>query len=238
MKRTILVVHGGMGDETSWVKVTDLLGDTVRFTRRQYDRAVPRKVTIADEVEQVREIAAGLDRPLLVGHSSGAVVALEALVADPGLYRGGVLYEPPLVVDEPLGGDKLVPARQAIADGKPGKALSIFLHDVVEMGAVASWFLGQVIGHRPELAWRVERQLDDSDAIDGLGCRLPAYAKLDLPILLLGGDRSPAHLGTRLDALRRVLPNAARLTMHGQGHTAEQSAPQRVARAIAEFDES
>lgn len=79
------------------------------------------------------------------------------------------------------------------------------------------------------------RQLDDNDAIDALGVRLEEYAKLDLPILLLGGDRSPRHLAERLDALERALPRTRRLVMHGQGHSAEQRAPDRVARAIARF---
>jgi hypothetical protein len=53
--------------------------------------------------------------------------------------------------------------------------------------------------------------------------------------LLLGGDKSPAHLSERLDALRQALPHASRLTMHGQGHNAERTAPARVAEAVARF---
>jgi len=236
--RAILVLHGGMGDVTSWSRVTDLLRDrfrVVRLTRRQYQLDVPRKVTMADEVAQVREVAATLERPVLVGHSSGAVLALEALVADPDLYAGAVLYEPPIVLDEPLGGAKLAPARAAIAAGKPGQALRIFLRDVVRTGPLLAAVAGLALTAKPEWAGRVERQLDDNDAIDALGNRLSAYGKIDLPVLLLAGDKSPAHLGERLDALRRTLPDASRLTMHGQGHNAERTAPARVAEAIARF---
>ena len=236
--RAILVLHGGMGDVTSWSRVTDLLRDrfrVVRLTRRQYRLDVPRKVTMADEVAQVREVAATLDRPVLVGHSSGAVLALEALVADPGRYSGAVLYEPPIVLDEPLGGAKLEPARAAIAAGKPGPALRIFLRDVVRTGPLLAAVAGLVLTAKPAWAGRVERQLDDSDAIDALGSRLSAYAKIDLPVLLLGGDKSPAHLGKRLDALRQALPHTTRMTMHGQGHNAERTAPARVAEAVARF---
>jgi pimeloyl-ACP methyl ester carboxylesterase len=248
--RAILVLHGGMGDVTSWSRVTDLLRDrfrVVRFTRRQYRLDLPRTVaeptrggkpqsnpvTMADEVAEVREIAATLERPVLAGHSSGAVLALEALVADPGLYSGAVLYEPPIVLDEPLGGAKLAPARAAIADGKPGRALRIFLRDVVRTSPALAAVAGAVLGARPQWAGRVERQLDDNDAIDALGNRLSAYASIEVPVLLLGGDKSPAHLGERLDALQQALPHAARLTMHGQGHNAERTAPARVAEAVA-----
>jgi len=238
--RPILVLHGGMGDSDSWARVTDALRDrfrTVRLHRRQYQLDVPRKVTMADEVRQVRAVAATLDRPVLVGHSSGAVLALEALVADPDLYAGAVLYEPPLVMDDQqLGGPKLAPARAAIAGGKPGTAFAIFLRDVVGIKPAMAAAIGFVVNRRSgELGGRVERQLDDNDAIDALGNRLDAYAKIDLPVLLLAGDRSPAHLGTRLDALQRALPHSRRVTMHGQGHNAERSAPARVAKAITTF---
>src|SRR3954449_10531852 len=80
----ILVVHGGTGNADSWKAVTDLLHPrfrTVRLLRRQYRLDLPGGATMADEVDHVRQVAAGLDRPVLVGHSSGGVVALEALVA-------------------------------------------------------------------------------------------------------------------------------------------------------------
>jgi pimeloyl-ACP methyl ester carboxylesterase len=236
--RPILVVHGGMGDRTVWHPVTDLLRDrfrTVRLARRRYRLDLPGPITMAQEVEHVAAIAAQLDRPVLVGHSSGAVLALEALVADPGAYAGAVLYEPPVVIGAPLSADHLAKARAALARDKPGKALSIFLREVVGMAAPLAWLAGFFVGRHPEYRRRVERQLDDNDALDALGVRLPAYERLDLPILLLGGDKSPRHLAERLDALERTLPRTRRLLMHGQGHSAERRAPQRVATAIAAF---
>jgi pimeloyl-ACP methyl ester carboxylesterase len=160
------------------------------------------------------------------------VLALEALVADPGRYEGAVLYEPPLVVDQPLGGPKLVPAREAIQRGKAGTAFGIFLRDIVGINPLFTRVIAATVNRQPELADRVERQLDDNDAIDELGNRLDAYGKIEVPVLLLAGSRSPRHLGERLDALQRVLPRSRRLTMHGQGHNAERGAPDRVAKAI------
>jgi pimeloyl-ACP methyl ester carboxylesterase len=234
----ILVIHGGMGDRTAWQPVTDLLRDrfrTVRLERRRYRMDLPGPVTMAQEVAHVAAIAADLDRPVLVGHSSGAVLALEAMVADPGAYAGAVLYEPPVVIGEPLSADQLAGARAALAQDKPGKALTIFLRDVVRTPAPLAWLAGLIVGRHREYRQRVERQLDDNDAIDALGVRLTAYARLELPVLLLGGDKSPQHLAERLDALETSLPNTRRLLMHGQGHNAERRAPQRVAKAVAAF---
>jgi pimeloyl-ACP methyl ester carboxylesterase len=238
----ILFLHGGMGDSTTWAPVTDLLNQrfrTVRLHRRQYrvDLDGP-PVTMAQEFEHVAAITGQLHRPMLVGHSSGAVLALEALTAAPEAYSGAVLYEPPLVIGEPIGGPKLVPARAAYENGKAGKAFAIFLRDVVQMNPLLCWAAGVALDWQPEMRAPIGRQLDDCDAIDALGVRLDAYAKLELPILLIGGDRSPRHLGERLDAVERALPHTRRLLMHGQGHSAWRRAPQRVASAIAKhYDE-
>ncbi|MFI7463321.1 hypothetical protein [Nonomuraea sp. NPDC049646] len=51
---------------------------------------------------------------------------------------------------------------------------------------------------------RAPRQIDDLPAIDALGDRRAAYAAIRAPVVLLGGDRSPAHLGARLRAPREV----------------------------------
>jgi pimeloyl-ACP methyl ester carboxylesterase len=232
----ILVLHGGIGDSTTWAPVTDLLNRrfrTVRLHRRQYrlDLDGP-PVTMAQEVVHVAAIAGRLDKPMLVGHSSGAVLALETLVTAPDAYSGAVLYEPPIVIGEPLGGPKLVPAREAYANGKAGKAFKIILRDVVQMNPLICWVAGVTLGRQADMRGPIGRQLDDCDAIDALGVRLDAYSKLDLPILLIGGNKSPRHLGARLDALEQALPRTRRLLMHGQGHSAQDRDPRRVASAI------
>lgn len=232
----ILVLPGGMSDSSAWSGVTDRLRErfrAVRLHRRQYRLDLPRKVTMAQEVEHVLAVARQLDRPLLVGHSSGAVLALEALTAEPGLFPGAVLYEPPLVIDGPVGGDSNAAARAALDQGKPAVAATIFFRDMVRLNPITAWAIGRVIGSQPDLRELLERQLDDNDAINALGVRLDSYATLAMPVLLIGGDKSPAHLGERLDALGKVLPRHRRLTLHGQGHNADRRAPDRLAKAIA-----
>ena len=103
------------------------------------------------------------------------------------------------------------------------------------MPAPLAWLAGLLVGRHPEYRQRVVRQLDDNDALDQSGVRLDQYARLEMPALLLGGDRSPRHLAERLDALERVLPCSRRLVLRGQGHNAERRAPERVARAVARF---
>jgi pimeloyl-ACP methyl ester carboxylesterase len=248
-----------MGDLSSWEKVTDQLRDrfrVARLYRRQYRLDVPRKVTMADEVTEVLAAAATLDSPVLVGHSSGAVLALEALAASPELFSAAALYEPPLMIDDRRLGDGTQSsalgsdvqsggagrpadrARVALADGKPGTAFAIFLREIAGMSGDLAAAAGAAMNQRPETGPVVERQLDDNDALDVLGNRLAAYSKIELPVLLITGDQSPRHLRERLSALQAVLPDARRVTLPGEGHNAERTAPDRLAEVIGGFAES
>ncbi|MEU6718945.1 alpha/beta hydrolase [Nonomuraea sp. NPDC046802] len=200
---------------------------------------LPSPATISQEVQHVLAAARKIGTSiLLVGHSSGAVVALESLVAAPGTFTGAVLYEPPVVIGPPLGGpggEINIRARQAIAAGRPGRALRIFIRDTVRLPAWVAFLSGLFVALSPRLRLLVSHQIDDNEAIDQLGVRLDAYAGIDTPVLLLGGDRSPGHLSERLDALARALPRAERVVLRGQGHSAHAAAPAKVAAAIESF---
>lgn len=238
----VLVVHGGLSDEAPWAKVAAALADrfrVVRIRRRLYRLELESDpaTNLAAEVADVAAVAAFLERQcVLVGHSSGAVVALEALVAHPDRFAGAVLYEPPLVVDEPLGGGgALAAARAAVAAGRPGRALRIFLRDMVELPAPAALLVGTLSRLSSGLRKFVPRQLDDVEAINRLGRRLEAYAAIDVPVLLLSGAKSPAHLGERTRALAAVLPHARIEVLPTQGHGANDGDPKGVADLIASF---
>jgi pimeloyl-ACP methyl ester carboxylesterase len=109
----VLILHGGMDDGTSWRRVAGRLVPrfrVVRLHRRQYrlDLKTGSACTMADEVEHVTALVHAIGQPMVVvGHSSGAVLALEALVAVPSAFAGAVLYEPPCVIGPPLGGEAL-----------------------------------------------------------------------------------------------------------------------------------
>jgi pimeloyl-ACP methyl ester carboxylesterase len=108
----VLLLHPGTADRSSWAGVAAALAGrfrVLRFDRWTYrddhaDGAPSGAEAMAAEVADVLAVAAATGaRPLLVGHSSGAVVALESALAAPSAFRAMVLYEPPVAVDEPLG---------------------------------------------------------------------------------------------------------------------------------------
>ena len=241
----ILLLHAGSADRSSWAGVAAQLAGrfrVLRFDRWTYrdghaDPAPAGAETMAAEVADVLAVvAAAGERPLLVGHSSGAVVALESALADPSAFRAMVLYEPPVAVDEPLGGDTLRRARAALDAGDPDRAITIHMREIAGAGRPMVAAL-----RRLPPVWQVIRghaaaQITDDEAIESLGVGLGRYARLDLPVLLLGGGRSPAHMRARLDALAAVLPRLEEVViLEGQGHMANLRAPGEVARVIAAF---
>jgi pimeloyl-ACP methyl ester carboxylesterase len=239
----VLVVHGGLSDERAWAEVADELTPSlrvVRIRRRLYRTDLPADpaTDVAREVDDVLALAAEIGEPVvLVGHSSGAVVALETVVRDASPFRGLVVYEPPVVLDEPLGGKTgMADARRALARGRPGTALRIFITRMVGMPAAAGWLMPVLVRLSSTVRSFVPRQIDDTEAINRLGNRLDAYAAVPIPVLLMTGARSPRHLRERTDRLCAVLPGARPLAvLPGQGHGANARAPADVARLVRDF---
>jgi pimeloyl-ACP methyl ester carboxylesterase len=240
----VLLLHAGSADRSSWAGVAAALAGrfrVLRFDRWTYrdghgDAAPAGAEAMAAEVGDVLAVAAAGERPLLVGHSSGAVVALESALAAPSAFRAMVLYEPPVAVDEPLGGDALRRARAALDAGDPDRAIIIHMREIAGAGRLMVAALRRV-----PPAWQVVRghapaQITDDEAIESLGVGLGRYARLDLPVLLLGGGRSPAHMRKRLDALAAVLPRLEEVVvLEEHGHLANLGAPGQVADVIAAF---
>jgi pimeloyl-ACP methyl ester carboxylesterase len=224
----IVLVGPGLDDGTRCKKLAAQLDHdqrVVRVHRRQYQSDVG--CTVAQEVEDV--LALVNEPAVIYGHSSGGVVALEALVAKPELFTGAVIFEPAAVIGPPLASpDVLARARAA----KPGKAMQIFSRDVIGLPAWKAKAIGVMIELAPGYRRLVPRQLNDLEALDKLGNRLDVYARITVPTVLLGGERSPAHLVERLDAIEKVMPNTKRVVMPGRDHSADLKAPGEVARVI------
>ncbi|MGW2156736.1 alpha/beta fold hydrolase [Nonomuraea sp. NPDC001699] len=240
----IVMVHPGLSDGRRCGKVAALLSGRYRVLRPdrlQYrpERGAP--VQVEQEVEDLLALVRSAGGPVvLYGHSSGAVVALEALVASPSSFAGAVIFEPPAVIGPPLsgeGGVVLRRARAAMASGRPGKALTVFLRGTIGLPGWQAWLGGAITALIPYYRRLIPRQLDDLEAMDRLGVRLDAYAAIEVPTVLLGGELSPAHLAERLDAIQRVMPRAERVVLSGCDHGADLKKPAEVARVIRELAE-
>ncbi|WP_172641528.1 alpha/beta fold hydrolase [Microlunatus phosphovorus] len=240
--RPILVVHGGMGNEVPWLRVAKAMSTRYRVVlirRRLYRLEIPVRLeqAIADQVAEVLDVARGFDEPcVIVGHSSGALIALEALAADSGPFAGGIIYEPPTPLPElPFGEPGLGPrARAALDAGHVGRALQIYLREGFR---APNWWsaVAPALALLPVVRQFVPRQIDDYESMVRLGVRLDAYATIDCPLWVLAGEKSPAHFRQRSARLAATHPRADLVMLPGAGHNANQSQPRRLGDLICDF---
>ncbi|WP_030663345.1 alpha/beta fold hydrolase [Streptomyces rimosus] len=236
----LLLVHGGGGGTASWDGVTRSLADefrVVRIARRIYvpGATVPPHYSMAVETADILAIAGLLGSPpLLVGHSSGAVAALEAAVRAPGTPAGLFLYEPPVATRALAGGDAARRAREAFAAGDSRAAMRIHLRDIVREPPDLAETMTADPKALAAFTAKAAAGFADIGALDALGVGVERFQRLDVPATLVQGDRSPAHLRERLADLAAALPDARTVTLAGHGHTAHLTAPEEVAAEIRE----
>lgn len=222
--------------------IAGALGDT--FTVYHYDRRGRGDSTdtapysVAREIEDIGaliEQAGGV--AMVFGHSSGAVLSLDAVEAGLPVSKLAV-YEAPMVVDS----TRVMPSpdhrsrlEALIADGRRGEAVELFLTEAV---GVPAEIVAQM-RHAPMWAGfeDVAHTLPYDAAIeDGLLSGVPMAAErwpsIDIPVLVMDGGASPEWMRNAATALGDALPTSRRITLAGQDHgpTAEAITP-----ALREF---
>ncbi|WP_051830737.1 alpha/beta fold hydrolase [Streptomyces violens] len=239
---TVLVVHPGGRGPSSWDEVARLLTDhfrVVRIRRRIYEPGVRigRTHSMAVEAADVLAVAGLLreDGPvLLVGHSSGAVAALETALADPAPFAGVFVYDPPIPTRSFLVGEAGPRARAALDAGDPTDAIRI--HSRAITGLPDDAIEQMLTDPRVQtlIATHAEAQIVEDEIIDALGLGVDRYRALPLPVTLVQGELSFPHLHERVADLAAVLPDSRVVTLAGQGHGANSAAPEALAAAIRE----
>ena len=172
------------------------------------------------------------------GHSSGAVLALEATAKLTAKVRKLSLYEPPFIIDDrrPLPPENFVEQiNELIAADRRGDAVEFWMTDVVGAPAEAVAQMRSA-PTRPALE-AVAHTLPYDIAVLGdnmAGNPLPAqrWTSVTAPTLVMDGGASPAWIRHSTRALADILPNAQHRTLEGQTHNA---APEVLAPEIERF---
>jgi pimeloyl-ACP methyl ester carboxylesterase len=169
------------------------------------------------------------------GHSSGAVLALDAAARDVGVTRLA-LYEPPFIVDgDPMPADFADQLAGLVAADRPADALVLWMRSTVGMSDEA------IARARTEPWWPALEAVAHTTPYDAAitapymtGRPLPAqrWSNVTMPTLVLDGEVSPSFLRDGAKALAGILPNASTNTFPGQGHGAP---PEMVAPVLTEF---
>ncbi len=192
----------------------------------------PRAVAVAEHVADLAALldAEGVGRAILVGHSFGGVVALEAAARLPERVAAVVAYEPPY---EPLAGPAVRPffavvAREvADAQARDGGAAAAraFLERVAGPGAWAA----MPDRTRAFLAGEGGGAVADA-AMDGLD---PAgLGRIGCPVVILTGGASEPFYAPIAAALAARIVGARLIGLPGLRHTAPITEPDVVAAAI------
>lgn len=235
-----MFVHGSATDHATWsIQLVSALRS--RFELVAYDRRGTD--TVAEQTADLAEIIG--DQPaLVVGSSFGAVVALDLARRGGVPLRGLVLIEPPLPATEAAGlasdsDDVSTPAaflgeldRRIAVEGGPAAA-EFFLRAVLGEAAFAR--IPRAFRERSTAKWREIRA--DCVALLAYAPRYSELATLQLPVLLMGGERSAPYFARTLDVLQASLPNVARVLVPGAGHMLHAEASQRFAALLTAFAE-
>jgi pimeloyl-ACP methyl ester carboxylesterase len=240
----LVLVHGALTDRRCWDSVGPLLQR--RLTLLSVDRRgrggsgdtppySPRR-----EVEDIIEVARSIEGPVhLLGHSSGAVLAL---LAAAGLKLPGgrlVLYEPPVRPGHAIQDRELVNRLSAtIADGDLDAAARAFLRDgpgltqdeIDRLASSRAWTSIIRLARTVEFDARIvaERDLFES-----------ALETVTTRTAVLVGSSSAADMREAARHVVRTLSRATLIMLDGEGHNAFRTNPSLFAASVerALFDD-
>jgi pimeloyl-ACP methyl ester carboxylesterase len=236
----LVLVHGTGSMQSRWASVLPYL--ETHFSVTTFDRRGRGGSGDADdydikrEFEDVAAVVESLDTPtMLLGHSYGALLALEAALLTRRLF-GLVLYEPVIADDGPSPFPEEMMARleESIRAGEGGAAVVMFMREFVGLSAE------QLAAMRSSPDWPVRvaaahTLAREQRAEERYRFQPERFADLRIPVLLLLGSDSPGYFRTALERLGTALPNSRLVVMPGQQHIAMITAPELFARVIVDF---
>jgi pimeloyl-ACP methyl ester carboxylesterase len=228
----LILLHGGSGDRTHWRPLLAHLRDS--FTVITPDRrgrggsGDGTEYSLDHEVADLAALVEAVDGdPVVFGHSFGGLVTLAGLSELP--IERAVLYEPALLVGDHRGGDLADRMQAMIDDGDRRGAMAMFIEEAggVPDVEVLPWWPEEANVHR------VDTVVQENRAIENY--RLEDVGEIDVPTLLLTGERGPDHLRDAVFALDEHLTDSHVVELDGLGHMATETAPETVAKRVREF---
>ncbi|WP_046369135.1 alpha/beta fold hydrolase [Flavihumibacter petaseus] len=195
----VVFVHGALSDYRTWRNEIDTFAKTHRVISYSRRYAWPNQQTIIDSskhsyashVKDLVELikALKLEPAHLVGHSSGAFIAMLTGMGHPELVRSLTLGEPPIVSLLPeLNANRFWgPVAEAFINNEQEKAIKIFL-----AAGIDSTYFSRISPFDREIAMANPQELRAAafgqDFKPNVTCK--DLEKIKTPVLLLGGDKA------------------------------------------------
>ena len=219
----LVVVVGAFCDRRTFVPPAELTG---QFTVCTYDRrglgdsGDTQPYSPDREIEDLAAVveACGGASVFAYGHSSGAALALQA--AARGVpFAAIAAYEPPYMIagTRELAEDPARRIRALVSSGRRSDAVRFWMTDVVQApaGMVAMMERFPTWAGLEGLAHTLPYDL----AVTGdQGVPAGELAQIVVPVLILGGGRSPGWFRRTVEATAAVTPGARLVMIDGQDH--------------------
>ena len=231
---TVILIHGAAMDGTVWRYQADALAQqgfvpiAVDLPGHGGSEGEP-SVTIKGYAGWLLAYLSVLDEPVhLVGHSMGALVALETAAARPDLVRSVTL----------LGVSDRMPVNPDLLAGAGAD-------DATAFASMGSWMHARRPANAPE--WTVgdtvailERSRPGIAFADWTACNeypgaAGTAATVELPMLLLLGDQDVMTKPSAAEPIESAAPNATTVVVEGAGHMLMVERPEVVNEALVEF---
>lgn len=234
----VVLVSGALWDRHSTESLAAELAPS--FTVYEYDRrgrgdsGDTGPYAIERELEDLAAVLAVTgDQPFVFGHSSGAILGLEAAARRLPLAKLAA-YEPPFIVDDqrvrpPADlGDRLA---DLVGAGRRDDAVKLFLTEAVQLSPET---LGAVERGPAWPAMTAVAHTLPYDVALSNHSELPAdrVASITVPTLVLGGGNSPGWFQATVATVAATIPGAEHRFLDGQDHGA---APEVLAPVLVEF---
>ena len=203
----------------------------------------PPNTMLRDEVALLEPVFARAGDPFaLVGHSYGGAVALVAAALHPKRVRALALYEPTLFAlverETPREVDGIrntvVTAVSWLRKGDAAAAARTFIDFWMEPGA-----FDRMPERNREVIAAAGADVDEwRKALFDEPTPTEAFARLEVPVLLVTGSRSPRSSRSVVELLARTLQRVEVVELEDCGHMAPVTHPDRLNGAIARFLEA
>ena len=238
----LLVIHGDYVDHTQWSTALPFLAHdfaVYAMDRRGHGASDPYRAghTLERDVEDALALLEAIHEPAyVIGHATGAYIALEAAARSPSVSKVA-LYEPP-VVGAAL---QLEAHRQALShclavDDRIG-LVTIVMNDIIgsatnrEMPPAAiNGLLQSAYG---QILLRNARSFPaELESYAAYEFDAERFRPLMVPTVFLAGSYSPPFHSIVTERLRAVLPHHQMALLEGQEHNAMASAPELFAQVL------
>ena len=238
----LVLVHGGACDHRFWelADVRPALADHCTAyamdCRGVGESGDANQYELDREFEDVAAVVDTIDEPVtLLGHSSGALLSLEAALRTDDLHKL-VLYEPPITVGDHRLYDEAVLAEmeRLLDEGENEQVLVLFLREIAQSTPE------EIAEQRAAPNWR---ELVDAAhvwprsvrAVGAYEFDAARFGTMTTPTLLLSGSESPQFLRDVTEPISDALPNSRIVTFDGHGHEAMLTATDRFVDEILAF---